>query len=39
MAKNDSPGEARTAQDVDVPGVILNENAHHTGRGGCIVED
>ena len=38
MAKNDSPAEARAAQDVDVPGVILNESAHHTGRGGCMKQ-
>ncbi|KAI1614436.1 hypothetical protein EDD36DRAFT_418268 [Exophiala viscosa] len=34
MAKNDNPDEARRAQDVDVPGIILPEGTHHTGRGG-----
>jgi len=35
MAKNDPehPEEARIAQDVDVPGIILSEGAYHTGRG------
>lgn len=33
MAKNDNPQEARRAQDVDVPGIILPEGTHHTGRG------
>lgn len=33
MAKNDFGDEARTAQDVDVPGVTLPEHSHHTGRG------
>ena len=33
MAKNDFGDEARTAQDVDVPGITLPENTHHTGRG------
>lgn len=33
MAKNDYGGEARTAQDVDVPGITLPETTHHTGRG------
>lgn len=33
MAKNDYGDEARTAQDVDVPGIMLPENTHHTGRG------
>ena len=35
MAKNDYGDEARTAQDVDVPGIKLPENTHHTGRGGA----
>ncbi|ETN38911.1 uncharacterized protein HMPREF1541_06953 [Cyphellophora europaea CBS 101466] len=35
MAKNDFGDEARTAQDVDVPGITLPENTHHTGRGGA----
>ncbi|KAK5341276.1 hypothetical protein LTR98_002068 [Exophiala xenobiotica] len=34
MAKNDNPEEARRAQDVDVPGVMLPEGSHHIGRGG-----
>jgi len=33
MAKNDNPEEARRAQDVDVPGVMLPEGSHHIGRG------
>lgn len=33
MAKNDFGDEARTAQDVDVPGITLPEHTHHTGRG------
>jgi hypothetical protein len=33
MAKNDFGDEARMAQDVDVPGIILPENTHPTGRG------
>lgn len=33
MARNDFGDEARTAQDVDVPGITLPENTHHTGRG------
>jgi hypothetical protein len=35
MAKNDFGDEARTAQDVDVPGIKLPETSHHTGRGGA----
>lgn len=33
MAKNDNAEEARRAQDVDVPGIIMPEGTHHTGRG------
>lgn len=33
MARNDYGEEARTAQDVDVPGITLPEGSHHTGRG------
>lgn len=33
MAKNDNPEEARAAQDIDIPGILLNESTHHTGRG------
>ncbi|KPI45442.1 uncharacterized protein AB675_801 [Cyphellophora attinorum] len=35
MANNDYGEEARTAQDVDVPGINLPEGSHHTGRGGA----
>ncbi|EXJ64841.1 hypothetical protein A1O7_01179 [Cladophialophora yegresii CBS 114405] len=35
MAKLDSAEEARRAQDVDVPGITIPENVHHTGRGGA----
>jgi hypothetical protein len=35
MARNDFGEEARTAQDVDVPGIKLPETSHHTGRGGA----
>lgn len=35
MAHNnpENPEEARRAQDVDIPGIILPEGSHHTGRG------
>ena len=33
MAKNDMGEEARTAQDVDVPGIMLPEGPRHVGRG------
>lgn len=35
MAKNDNAEEARRAQDVDVPGIIMPEGTHHTGRGNA----
>jgi len=35
MAKNEDPDEARRAQDVDVPGIVIPESTHHTGRGGA----
>jgi hypothetical protein len=37
MANNDYGEEARTAQDVDVPGINLPENSHHTGRGSLCI--
>jgi len=33
IAKNDDPDEARIAQDVDVPAVMLQEGSRHVGRG------
>jgi len=34
MASNDFADESRASQDVDVPGIMLPEGEHHTGRGG-----
>ncbi|KIX00180.1 uncharacterized protein Z518_10318 [Rhinocladiella mackenziei CBS 650.93] len=37
MTKNDfeHPEAARRSQDVEIPGIILPEGSHHTGRGGA----
>lgn len=37
MAKNDreNPDEARQAQDLDVPTILLPEGQNRTGRGGA----
>lgn len=34
IVKNENPENARKAQDMDVPGIVLPENEYHTGRGG-----